>query len=446
RQTVINERLVQGALAGKRVARLKGGDPFLFGRGTEEAEELSRAGVPFEVVPGVPSPLAAGAYAGISLTHRELSSSVALVTATESVEKDRSSHDWAHLATGTETIVFFMGMRKLATLMTLLMEHGRSPDTPACVVQWASRPQQRVVVGTVRTIAARAKEAGIGLPALTVVGEVVRLRNMLRWYDSRPLFGKRILVTRPRHQAGSLAERIRDASAEPVIVPTIRIEPPEEPERLARAVREIGEYDWLLFTSRNGVDAFFEELSRQGGDARRLGGVRICAIGPKTAEALQPYGLRADSMPDEYRGEAAAETLLAAAGAAAKGQRVLLARAAIAREVLPERLREAGMQVEVVPAYRTLPPDEAAIAELRALFESGSIDVLTFTSSSTVTNLLDALGEDALRLLEGCFVASIGPITSATARRRGLSVDLEASEYTTAGLMEALEAHFEAQK
>lgn len=440
RQASINQRLVDEARKGKTVARLKGGDPYLFGRGSEEAAFLAAEGIPFEVVPGVPSPLAATAYAGISLTHRELASSVAYVTATESIHKDRTAHDWAKLATATQTLVIFMGMRKLDTLMALLMEHGRPPQTPAAVVQWASMPYQRTVVGTVADIAGKARDAGLGLPALTIVGDVVRLRSSLRWFDDRPLFGRRVLVTRPVHQAGSLSSLLRDAGAEPVVAPTIRIAPPEDPAPLRDAASRAGEYDWLVFTSQNGVDAFFGELDRQGGDARRLGAARVCAIGPKTAQSLEARAIRPDVVPAEYRGEAAAEAMIAAG--VPSGGRVLLARAAVARDALPGRLREVGAEVDVVTAYRTLPPTAEEVARIRTLFEARSIDVVTFTSSSTVHNLVDVLGEDAADHLEPVVVASIGPITTATAVEHGLRVDVSATEYTTAGLVEALQAHF----
>lgn len=442
RQGDINRRMVDAVRQGRTVVRLKGGDPYLFGRGSEEAEVLSAEGVPFEVVPGVPSPLAAAAYTGISLTHRDVASSIAYVTATESPEKDRSAHDWGKLATATQTIVFFMGLRKIEYLMKLLVEHGRDPATPAAVVQWASLPRQRTVIGTVGDIASKVREAGIEMPALTIVGDAVRLRQQLRWFDAQPLFGKRVLVTRPVHQAGSLSQLLRDEGAEPVEAPTIRIIPPEDPSGLRAAVEQVGDYGWVVFTSKNGVAAFFDEVARQGGDARRLGGARVLAIGPKTAEALRERGVVADRVPSEYRGESVAQEVLAEMGGATAGARVLVPRARDARQVLPERLRAAGAEVQVVEAYRTVTPTDADVARLRALFDEGSLDVATFTSSSTVTNLVDVLGEGAADRLAGLTVASIGPITTETARARGLRVDVTADEYTTAGLVRALRRHF----
>ncbi len=442
RQDRINERLVEEAQAGRVVARLKGGDPYLFGRGSEEAEVLAEAGIPFEVVPGVPSPLAATAYAGISLTHRNLASSVAYVTATESPDKDRTSHDWAKLATATQTLVIFMGLRKLGTLMSILREHGRPPDTPVAVVHAASLPMQRTVTGTVADIVDRVREAGVTMPALTIVGDVVRLRDALRWYDTKPLFGKRVLVTRPSGRAEDLSRLLRDSGAEPIEAPTIRIADPEDPKPLADAVAALGRYQWVVFTSRNGVERFFAELARQGGDARRLGRARVAAIGPGTAEELRARGIHPDQVPGEYRGEAVARAIVDAHGGDMKGASVLLPRAEVARDVLPETLRAAGAAVDVVPAYRSLPPEDEEVERLRSLVRGGSVDVVTFTASSTVANLVELLGRGAARELAPLTVASIGPVTTETAERLGVRVDATARTYTNEGLVEALAEHF----
>lgn len=442
RQSAINERMIAAARTGRVVARLKGGDPYLFGRGSEEAEALHAAGVPFEVVPGVPSPTAATAYAGISLTHRAASSSVAYVTATESPEKDRSSHDWSKLATATETLVIFMGVRKLESLMELLMEHGRPPETPAAVIEQASLPRQRTIVGTVATIAALAREAAIGMPALTVVGDVVRLRDALRWYDVQPLFGKRVLVTRPEDRAQGLARMLRDEGAEARCIPAIRIAPPEDPEPLARAVREAGSYDWIVFTSASGVDAFFAEVDRQEQDARVVGRARLCAIGPATAAALRARGLRADRIPEEFRGEGAARAILDAHGGDLRGLRVLQPRAAVAREVLPETLRAAGAHVDVVHAYRNVPATDDDAAAIRRAIAEREVDVVTFTAPSTVESVVRALGDDAPALLAPLTVASIGPITTAAAEKLGIRVDVSAPVYTGEGLVLALRERF----
>jgi uroporphyrinogen III methyltransferase/synthase len=442
RQAAIHARMIEAARAGRIVARLKGGDPYLFGRGSEEAAALREAGIPFEVVPGVPSPTAATAYAGIALTHRNLSSSVAYLTATESPEKDRSSYDWSRLATATDTLVIFMGLRKLATLMQLLIEHGRDPDTPAAVIEQASLPRQRTVVGTVATIAERAQQAGLGTPALTVVGEVVRLREALRWYDRQPLFGRRVLVTRPEDRAQGLTRLLRDQGAEAVCIPAIRIAPPEHPELLAAAVASASRYDWVVFTSATGVEAFFAEVERQSRDARVLGGAKVCAVGPATAEALRKRGIRADAVPDEFRGEKAAAAILDLRGGDLRGVRVLVPRAAVAREVLPDMLRAAGAEVEVVPAYRTLPAGPEEEAAIRRVVRNREVDVITFTAPSTVESVVQILGEGAVEALAPLVAASIGPVTSAAAARLGVRIDVTARTYTAEGLVLALREYF----
>jgi uroporphyrinogen III methyltransferase/synthase len=439
RQAEINRQLVEAARAGKTVVRLKGGDPYLFGRGSEEAELLAAEGIDFEVVPGVPSPLAATAYAGLSLTHRELASSVAYVTATESVEKDRTGHDWSKLATATQTLVIFMGMRKLDSLCELLIEHGRPADTPAAVVQWASLPKQRTVVGTLADIHTRASEAGLGLPALTIVGEVVRLRDNLRWFDTKPLFGKRIIVTRAVRQAGSLASLLRDEGAQPILAPTIRIAPPADAGPLRDAVTHLDCYDWLLFTSSNAVDAFFAALEERGLDPRALAGTKTCAIGAKTSAALRARGIRIDLVPDDARAEG---VIAALRPMLSDGTRVLLPRAEVAREVLPESLRDAGAEVDVVTAYRNLPPEPEQVDRIRALVDPAESDVVLFTSSSTVQNLYDLLGDDASRRLNSLALFSIGPVTTKTAERLGLHVTATSPEQTIESLVQTARAYY----
>jgi uroporphyrinogen III methyltransferase/synthase len=443
RQAAINRRLVEAARQGKTVVRLKGGDPYLFGRGSEEAELLAAECIPFEVVPGVPSPLAATAYAGLALTHRELASSVAYVTATESVEKDRTGHDWAKLATATQTLVIFMGMRKLDSLAKLLIEHGRPAETPAAVVQWASLPRQRTVVGTLRDIHARASAAGLGLPALTIVGEVVRLRDHLRWFDTKPLFGKRVLVTRAVHQAGSIASQLRDEAAQPILAPTIRIAPPEDIGPLRDAVAHLDRYDWVLFTSSNAVDSFFATLREAGLDTRALGGARLCAIGVKTAAALAAHGVRPDVVPEDARAEGVIAALRPMIDSTLEPRaRILLPRAEVAREVLPETLREAGAEVDVVTAYRNLSPDPSEVARIRSLIDPDEIDAVLFTSSSTVRNLYDLLDKDASKRLNAVALFSIGPVTTKTAEELGLSVTATSAEQTIESLVATVRAYY----
>ncbi len=439
RQAQINARLVKAARGGKTVVRLKGGDPYLFGRGSEEAELLAREKIPFEVVPGVPSPLAATAYAGLSLTHRDLASSVGYVTATESVEKDRTAHDWSKLATATQTLVIFMGMRKLGSLTRLLIEHGRPAETPAAVVQWASLPEQRTVVGTVADIHERASKAGLGLPAITIIGNVVRLRESLRWFDTKPLFGKRVLVTRTVQQAGSLAQLLRDEAAQPIVAPTIRIEPPLDLGPLRDAVTHLDCYDWILFTSSNAVDAVFAQMRGAALDVRAMGKAKVCAIGSKTREALSRHGLRADLVPEDARAEGMIEALRPEL---TTGTRILLPRAEVGREVLPESLRAEGGEVDVVPAYRTLPPEPREAKRIRALIDPEEIDAVLFTSSSTVQNLADIIGEGAAQKLARFDLFSIGPITTQTAESLGLEIRATSPAQTIESLVATLRTYY----
>lgn len=441
RQAAIHELMLEHASAGKRVVRLKGGDPYLFGRGSEEAEFLAEHGIPFEVVPGVPSPLAATAYAGISLTHRTRSSSVAYVTATESEEKDRTSHDWPKLATATQTLVIFMGVRKLETLMRILAENGRDPSTPVAVIQWASLPKQRTVIGTVADIAEKAKAAGVGMPALTIVGDVVSLREQLRWYDARPLFGKRVLVPRTAEGSERLVRLLRDRGAEAVVAPSLRIVPPEDPEALAEAAAKASTYDLVLFTSGNTVDAFFAALASRGKDARALGTAEVAAVGPKTAEALAKYGVRADLVAKSTRAEGLLEELRRRHADLAK-KRVLFPRAESARPVLLEGLRADGAEVDLVVAYRALPPNDEGRREIQAAVDEG-VDAVLVSSGATFDHLVDALRDPAC--LRAAKLVSIGPVTTDAIQKHGFEVAAEASESTLEALVDALEASYEGE-
>ena len=439
RQAEINRQLVEAARRGKTVVRLKGGDPYLFGRGSEEAELLASEGIPFEVVPGVPSPLAATAYAGLSLTHRSLASSVAYITATESVEKDRTGHDWSKLATATQTLVIFMGMRKLDSLMKLLIEHGRPADTPVAVVQWASLPSQRTVVGTLADIHQRASDAGLGLPALTIVGDVVRLRSKLRWFDTKPLFGKRIVVTRAAQQAGSLAALLRDEGAQAVLAPTIRIAPAADPEPLRAALDQLDRYQWVLFTSGNAVETVFSSLEETGRDLRALSSCKVCAIGAKTREALRKRGIVPDLVPKDARAEGLIRALRPLLG---ERSRILLPRAEVAREVLPDSLREMGAEVDVVHAYRNLAPAPKDIERIRALVDPAECDAVLFTSSSTVHNLFDLLGPNAADRLGNVDLFSIGPVTSRSAAELGLRIAATSAEQTIESLVATVRTYY----
>ena len=436
-QSWITSQLIELALAGRSVVRLKGGDPMLFARGAEEALALTEAGVDFEIVPGVSSPVAAAAYAGIPMTHRDLSSSVTFITGSDREGKTWSPEAWRRLATATETIIVLMGMQRIEDITQAIIAGGRSPSTPAAVVMWAARPSQRVVVAELRSIAEASRAAGLSNPALIIVGDVVSLREQLRWYDRQPLFGRRLLIPRPRHQAGNTAEAIWRRAAEPVILPTIEIGPPPDPDALRAAARRVGDYDFCLFTSANGVDRFFEALSQVSLDARALARCKVGAIGPKTAEALVPHGIRADLTAGEFVGEALARAILEIGGV----RRVLIPRARVAREQLPELLRQGGIHVDVVPAYQTRPATENK-ARLVSLIRDGEVDVVLFTSSSTVDSMVEMLGDDAPSILSRLTLASIGPITSATAVRHGLEVAVTAETYTVEGLLDALEKHY----
>ena len=433
-QEEINDLLVHLAQEGKGVVRLKGGDPFLFGRGGEEAAALAGAHVPFEVVPGVTSALAAPAYAGIPVTHRSLSSSLAIVTGAEDPTKPDSRVDWANFA-GVDTLVVLMGVQSLAAIAAALVNAGRPLNTPAALVHWGTEPYQVTVTGSLANIAQRAREAQLRAPVAVVIGQVVRLRDQLRWFDNRPLFGKRVLITRTREQAGTLARLLTEEGARPIELPTIAITPVDDLSTLDAALRDVQAYRWLLFTSANAVDLVFERLKGQGCDARALGGVQVGAIGPGTAAALQAHGVRADYVPTEFVSEALATGIRERLG---PGDRVLLPRAAGGRDVLPRELRASGATVVEAPIYRAAPPPLAGERARNALREG--VDVVTFTSSSTVRNLVELLDGD-VTLLRDLTIACIGPVTASAAAELGLHVDVTAREYSVPGLVRALREH-----
>ena len=442
-QEEISALIVARARAGKWVVRLKGGDPFIFGRGGEEALACVRAGIPFEVVPGVTSAIAAPAYAGIPLTHRELASTVTFVTGHESDAKgdDAGSVPWEALAARGGTLVLFMSVLQLAANLRRLVDAGLPPTTPAAIVRWGTTARQQTIRGTIETLPDLVRVAGVRPPALVVIGEVVRLADELAWFTRRPLFGRRIVVTRARAQASAFAALLEEQGAEVLALPTIATVPPERWDTVDAALGRLPEYAWLVLTSQNGVEMFFDRLRTLGRDVRELAGVRIAAIGPQTAATIEAHGLRVAAMPAEYRAEAVADTLLAAGIA---GKRILLARAAAARTVLPERLTAAGALVEEVALYRTVVPAEAA--EAVAVFAGErKPDLVTFTSSSTVTHFASLFpGHELRRVLAGVSVGCIGPITAATARDLGLDVDSEPPSYTIPAFAAAIVRHFAA--
>lgn len=432
-QDEINALLVEHGLAGRTVVRLKGGDPFVFGRGGEELEALQTAGIPFEVVPGVTAAIAAPAYAGIPVTHRGLTSSFAVVTGHEDPTKPDSSIDWPKLATATGTIVFLMGVENLPLIVDRLTSNGRSPATPVALVRWGTWPQQEVVSGTLDDIAQRAADRKFKPPAVIIVGETVRLRERLRWFDNRPLSGKRVLVTRSRDQASQLSERLRELGAEALEAPAIEISAPHDFSPIDSAIDDLGAYRWIVFTSVNGVNGFFRRLSALGKDTRSMGNVRVAAVGPATAERLTEFGVTADYVPPRFLTSEVAAGLIASG---VRGYRVLLPRTDIVGEDLAGALAAAGAMVDQVVAYRTAPAPTLEPEVLRRL-NDGEVDFVTFTSSSTVRNFLAALGTDA-GSLRGVPIATIGPVTSATARAAGLQVTVEAVQHTVPGLVAAI--------
>jgi len=441
-QDGINKLLVQLAKEGKMVVRLKGGDPFIFGRGAEEIEELVGENIEFEVVPGVTSATAAATYAGIPITHREYTASVAFVTGHEDPTKKFSNISWEKLATGAGTIVIYMGIKTLPSITQKLIDFGRSPDTPVAVVRWASTPQQRSVVGTLATICEVVQQADIKPPALVIVGEVVKLRSTIDWFERRPLFGRRIVVTRTREQASDLVAQLEEHGAEVLEYSTIHIEPVDDYRIVDQAIEGIADYQWLLFTSLNAVTHFFQRLTALGHDSRHLAGTQVAVVGKATAEELLKYGVKADLLPDKFTGEGLAEALLRTE---VKGNRILLPRALRASEILPEMLIDAGAQVTIAPVYRNVPP-QGPKEELRDQLLEGSIDLVTFTSSSTVTNfltLIDAASDEELhRLLDRVTIAAIGPITAETIRAHGLRVDIQPERYTISDMVQAIVAHY----
>ncbi len=440
RQSAINQLLVERARAGKIVCRLKGGDPFVFGRGGEEAMALADAGIEFEIVPGVSAGHAVPAYAGIPITHRDITSTVTFIAGHEDPEKESSRIDWAQLANCPGTLVLFMAVRNLPRLTQALVDHGRAPATPAAVIQWGSLPSQKVIEGTLANIAAKA--CSISTPAITVIGDVVGLRKNLKWFESLPLFGKRIAITRTREQASVLRQELEALGAEVIEIPTIAIRAPDSWEPLDSAIRRLAEFQYLLVTSANGVSNFLARLMACGRDSRALKGLTIGAIGPATAAEFVRAGVKVDLLPKEY----VAEGLLAALGGHdLRGKAILIPRARVARDLVPRALKERGARVEVVEAYQTILPDLSRQQVARML--EPAPDAITFTSSSTATNFAKLVGEDrVVETLRGVLTASIGPITTATLRKLGLSVTVEAQEATMAGLARAIANEFKRNK
>lgn len=446
-QAGINQLLIDHAKAGKMVVRLKGGDPFIFGRGGEEIEDLVAEGIAFEVVPGVTSATAAATYAGIPITHREYTASVAFVTGHEDPAKKYSNIEWEKLATGAGTIVIYMGIKTLPMLTKKLIGFGRSADTPVAVVRWASTPQQRSVVGTLATISDIVQKADIKPPALVIIGDVVKLRETIDWFEKRPLFGKRVVVTRTREQASELVAQLEENGADCLEYSTIHIEPVDDYSLLNQAFAEISQYHWILFTSINAITYFFKNLYAAGLDSRNLAGPKIAVVGKATADVLLQYGVKADLIPQQFTGKGLAEALLDSQ--VGTGSNILLPRAQKASEVLPETLTEAGAAVNIVPVYQNRPP-QGRKEELCQQIEEGTIDLVTFTSSSTVTNFLTMLAPkdkaDLQKLMAGVTIAAIGPVTAETLEENGLKPDIIPVRYTIKDMVHAIVAYYRRER
>ena len=434
RQAEIDDLMIRHAQAGKTVVRLKGGDPFIFGRGGEEALTLVEAGIDFEIVPGITSAIAAPAYAGIPLTHRSYSSSVAFVTGHSAALKADSAIHWEQLATGVDTLVILMGVGHLREIAARLIQHGRSPDTPISLVHWGTTPQQKTLEGTLADIAQKAEEVNFQNPAAIVVGDVNALREQLGWFDQKPLFGRRVIVTRARAQASDFAECLESYGAEVIQFPTIETQPIPDNAGLDRAIAQLAIYNWVIFTSTNAVEYFYRYLRDNGKDTRSLGNARICAVGQKTVAALDQIGIRADYVPSQYHG-----AVLAAELEGVEGQKILLPRASIAADDLPNGLRDRGAIVDVIPIYETVKAGAEGREVLEADLHNGRIDMVTFTSSSTVTNFLEMFdSHPPAALLDQAHVAAIGPSTAATVEAHGLTVDIVAKQASVKSLAEEI--------
>ncbi len=437
-QDRINALLIEKAKLGEIVVRLKGGDPFIFGRGGEETQALTEAGIPFVVVPGVTSPIGVAAYAGIPLTHRDFSSTISIITGSNEKGKEDTHIDWEKIASRSGTLIFLMGARKLKRISENLMKYGKDPDTPIAVIQWGTTYRQKTWTGTLNTIVDIAAKENIKPPALTIVGEVVNLKPHSDWYETLPLFGKALVITRPEEQSEAFMHGLLERGAEPFLFPVIETIPPEDWKPLDKAIQKLDSYDGLIFTSVNGVKFFMRRLKEKGKDVRELKGLRLYAIGPKTERAVNALGINVDVVPESY----VAESLIDSLGKEnIKGKRFLLPRAAVARETLPDQLRSQGAIIDVAPAYRTVRPQTDTDELIRRL-KKGSIDAVTFTSSSTVTHFMELIGAELKPQIAKIAVACIGPVTAKTAENAGLKVDIMAEEYTVDGLIAALEKHF----
>jgi uroporphyrinogen III methyltransferase/synthase len=435
-QSEINQILLQKSQNGKMVVRLKGGDPFVFGRGGEEAEFLSNRNIPFEIVPGVTSAIAVPAYAGIPVTHRGLASSVVIVTGHEQVDKNVNNVDWKKISQGADTLVILMIVSNLSYIVGQLVKNCRPVSCPAAIISQGTSSKQQTLVGTLENIISLAEQNKLETPAVLVVGDVVRLRKNLRWFDNTPLFGKRVLVTRAKDQAGELCRLLQEQGAVPVELPALRILPVFD--ELDPRIRTLYAYNWIIFTSVNGVEIFFHRLYHLGSDARRLGHLSIGAIGEATAHALMQNGIRPECIPERYTSKALLKKLEQFRVA---GCKILLPRADIAGKLLAEGLVELGAEVDEIVAYHTI-PNKKGLNTATKMLKNGEIDIVTFASSSAVTNLLSILGKSS-KALENPLLACIGPVTASTATKAGLKVDIVAQKHTIPGLVKSIVRHYQ---
>lgn len=434
-QSEINRLIIEKAREGKTVARLKGGDPYIFGRGGEEAEELFEAGVPFEEVPGISSTIAGPAYAGIPLTHRDFSSSVTLITGHEHPDKPGSVHNWNALASSANTLVFVMGMKNLPDITSNLIQAGLSPDTPAALVYWGTTTRHRSLTATLETLPTAARKAGFTNPSVIIVGKVVTLHDKLNWFEHKPLLGRTIAVTRAREQASGMASQLMELGAEVIQFPTIAIHALDDYTPVDTVLDELGSYDWIVFTSVNGVHWFWQRLENRQLDSRALHGLRVAAMGSATANELKRHGIHPDFVPDTYIAESMAEGLIQKD---IQGQKILIPRACEAREILPQVLSKAGADVRVLPLYKTVPAVSQRETVLQRLAE-GTLDVITFGSSSTVDNFFTAIPASAIHSSPAVpKMACIGPVTAKTLHKYGFTCDIQPDTYTIPALVQAV--------
>ncbi|RQD72773.1 MAG: uroporphyrinogen-III C-methyltransferase [Candidatus Syntrophonatronum acetioxidans] len=440
-QEKINQLLAERARENKIVVRLKGGDPFVFGRGGEEVELLAEQGIPFEIVPGITSAVAVPAYAGIPVTHRDFVSSFSVITGHEEEEKDETAIQWDKLARGKDTLIFLMGVKNLGLIVDQLVSRGKPSHTPVALIRWGTLGRQEVLQGTLQDIVDKTGERNFKPPAVIIVGEVVGLREKMIWWEKKPFWGRRVVITRPYHLQKSFQEKILELGGEAISLPTVEISPPEDFKPLDNALDRVGDFSWIVFTSINGVKFFFERMESLDKDIRELGGVKMAAIGPKTAEAVEKKGIKIAFQPEEYRAEAVAQGLLEFTS---PGEEILLPRADIARPHLAQALKERGVKVQEVVTYHNRVPRGKLDMDLEEVFTGQKKPVVTFSSSSTVRNFFKVVGEEkGKELLKNSIIASIGPITSETIRSFRQEVDIEASRYTMEGLLKGIKDYLE---